>query len=206
MTQRYINILLTSLLITVIISSCGKSDKTSYEGIVYEFGTEKPIQGAKLEFSAFIGNPEFGSQPIEYFVDSVFTDKDGKYSFMDTDEDASGYKFNVRANNYFGKDHYSPDIPFHKKGRDNVIDISLDPYAFLTIHVMDNLEIENDYCRVWGDFQGSINIYSGEETKTFVTPGNRFCKIRKKFEDEIDFTIDSVYLEAFEEKTITIEF
>jgi len=143
------NLLFLTLIITVcFITACKKENPTSITGHALEFDTNKPIEGALIYLYGGDSDGNF-SNPGAYLekIDSTISAADGSYQF---DLDAAPYPIlDLIAHKelYFSEDVLQGIY----RTRANQIDIVLDPYSWLELHIKNDMPIdEGDFIDIWG--------------------------------------------------------
>ena len=121
------------LLITIVSTSCNKEhdEARTWEGRVLEYGTEKPVPGARILLQDSEGEI---LGPVSYFIiDSATTDNQGRFSFR-TKNNVAGMRAVVTKDNYFRT--------FAYKSTATNFNIIIDPHAWLRVKVEKEGEIE----------------------------------------------------------------
>ena len=151
------HILLLSLLTFVLFSACKKEAVTERKvtGQVLEYGTNSPIENAVVEISACI--TDNGSTSCQ-FDQRILTDASGSFSADFNIEDVSRYALvTVTANQYFPSTEY-----ILNPGRDNELEVVLDPHAWLSLRVR-NLAPAEEFDKIFISSLISPNPGSSEE-------------------------------------------
>lgn len=154
--MKPIQISLVFLVLSLIIYSCDEGidpllPYTSIEGQVLEYGTNKPIENAQVILYKRVSTGTFSGANMA--VDTFLTDATGQYSFIYEGDGNLG--LNAFHDTYFnrGNDIYGDHI--YSKIENKNIDIILDPYALLELHIKNvNPFDENDNIRYDGDWSG----------------------------------------------------
>ncbi|MEZ4906556.1 MAG: hypothetical protein R2771_02680 [Saprospiraceae bacterium] len=189
--MKKLQIFLMTFLI-VLLSSCTKHPETYVTGKVVEYGTFTPIPDAKLSIIA--GNSNGFLEPdTEWWLDTIRTDANGKYSFG-TDEDADYFYIGSAAKEGFYP-LTSPEFFFYKGNRES-FEIVLYPYAWLEIEAIDVDSIEGGYLRFRGTNFSPIEPLDDYFREIINVRGNKYIYIYiKTLEFEPIYT-DSIYVSA----------
>ena len=127
---------LTALLIAQSLSSCWKSsapDRSHVGGRILEYGTDTPIEGAKVHLSGWSGSIGGGGSGGGHTAGSTtYSDRDGYYSFDDLND--SGVQLvNATKEGYF-TDLDTEEIVLDDGNYDDV-DVRIKPYAWLKVTI-----------------------------------------------------------------------
>ena len=128
---------LTALLIAQSLSSCWKSsapDRSHVGGRILEYGTDTPIEGAKVHLSGWSGSIGGGGSGGGHTAGSTtYSDRDGYYSFDDLND--SGVQLvNATKEGYF-TDLDTEEIVLDDGNYDDV-DVRIKPYAWLKVTII----------------------------------------------------------------------
>ncbi len=130
-----------ALLVLIVFSSCRKEGSTGpriWEGRVLEYGSDKPVAGARVYL--WEGSSEWWGQSSEYRIDSTESAADGSFRF--SYERVGGRYYRITG----GADQYYPGEAFLERTSSTRADLVLDPYAWVRIHVKNvNPVNENDF-------------------------------------------------------------
>ncbi|MBL7827483.1 MAG: hypothetical protein JNJ57_12675 [Saprospiraceae bacterium] len=205
MNNKTVFLLFCFALFGLYASSCKRDDpKTIISGRVTEYGTNDPIQNAKVYVLCHSGGI---FDPIQNgnLYDTLFTDNDGRFYREYLDKNLCGAAYLA---------FYKPGYFFHgdvdlSNGEENYFEVVLDPEAWLEIVTVPDGGIEHLLIR--GDFYGaSIEIYStdGIQKRLFETKGSRFRHLhwRQWEEPNDDIKYDSVYVSAHDTTIYTIHY
>ena len=176
------------LIILTLQISCTSDGELSISGTVVAYDTLTPIADAKIIIIGGITNGIF-EPTTEFFVDSIFTDENGRYEWNDGDATSADY-YSIGA--VFKDGYFNISSPIAIYG--NREDIVLDPLAWLHLNVIDDLSIPGDYCQTVATFISPSSMSEFEEI--YFLRGNRFAFIKTKTEIGESLTKDSLYLPA----------
>lgn len=93
---------ITILLVLLCTSACTKNKNTVIEGTVLEYGSNNPIEGAKVEIYRWYSTDILSGG--SFFKDVVFTDSRGRFKW-ESDEDIGREWYEIR---YIVKEAYFP--------------------------------------------------------------------------------------------------
>ncbi|MBK7233869.1 MAG: hypothetical protein IPH93_16805 [Saprospiraceae bacterium] len=171
--------------------------KSKVSGQVIEYGSNKPIPGAKVILQeGYISGSLLSGRTVWTAIDTFVADNDGKYQFeffhkVDDSDRKELYAYKV----YIEKDQYFPSLEkrAHKGMWTKNLNFVLDPYAWIKVHVKNVYSFdEKDY--IW--IGGGSNYYgkSVDTSEIQLEFGNRMSKlvwfvghnkIETRFEDSI---------------------
>ena len=164
----------------IIIAGCNKNNEyyTTVNGKVLEFGTNIPIEGAKVFLYGGIPDGDLSNPgAILEKIDSFITNPDGSYSFA---FDAKSYpirEMSVKEDLYFPIKIGDVILRIYT-GKDNEIDIIMNPHAWLNIYIKNTIPYDEfDRLGVWGSWGGG-NVFevfgeNVEDSKTILVKGNK---------------------------------
>ncbi len=171
MMKTIINLLLGAIVVTGLLSSCRKEGSTGprvWEGRVLEYGSDKPVAGARVYL--WEGSSEWWGQSSEYRIDSTESAGDGSFRF--SYERVGGRYYRITG----GADRYYPGEAFLERTSSTRADLVLDPYAWVRIHVKNVIPVDrNDAITINFPSCGK-SIFSGSDVDTFTicqTVGNK---------------------------------
>ena len=138
-----------------------KEQKTTVDFRIVEYGTNQPIENARIILkqceSEFLG----GTFCIE--LDTVFTDAQGRFK-LDLSETPLALELGISAENYFAFDgDYSLLWNRHNTG-----DIALYPHAWLKVHIK-NVNPFDVFDRIKFGWESGEIYYYGQELDTLFT-------------------------------------
>ena len=191
--KKKIFVLLLPLLVAAWLSSCHKdkdANKTIIQGHVTEYGTDAPIQGARVYL--WCANGEIFGPTGSSFIDSLVTDAEGAFHTEYLDRELCG---GVYLSAYKEGFFYKSDIDIH--GGVNDLEVVLDPEAWLKIVTIPDIGIY--HLSIGGDFMGAsgFDVYSsdGLQEHLFQTRGNRMKQIFWREWGMVDQTLlDSIFV------------
>ncbi|MFM2268983.1 MAG: hypothetical protein RL757_2424 [Bacteroidota bacterium] len=163
-------------LCAVAWSGCKKEEPqmTIVDGVVREFGTQKPLAGVRARIvEVGAGNPLGGTNVDILGVDT--TDAEGRYHFeLSLDKLPDGVYLNVPQ----GYSPYNTERGAIKKGQQNNLIHDLDPYAYVDLHIKNINPFDNtDY--IEGNLGGTpISVTGNIDSRGIVKIlSNRICRI-----------------------------
>jgi hypothetical protein len=129
------------LLIFSLLIACNKDPEiTVYSGRVLERVSNKPIVNAKIEVKTCKGDYDTGQLSC-YTVDTIFSDKDGNFSYPIT-----GAEWSTKLDFFAEKQHYYKDDGTNFNGTGLVKkDIFLDAKAWLDLRMVREAPFD-EYC------------------------------------------------------------
>ena len=161
-------IFLFLLLAAAWLSSCHnkEANKIIIQGHVTEYGTDAPIQGARIYL--WCSNGEiFGSNGTS-FIDSLVTDVEGAFHIEYLDRElCGGVYLSAFKEGFF----YKSDIDIHSGVND--LEVMLDPEAWLRILTAPDGQTNYDHIGVGGDFSFETSAFEGTKEHVYITRGNR---------------------------------
>ena len=186
-----------------VLPACRKEpNKTVIQGRITEYGTNTPIQGARIYLWCYSG--EIFGPTGSSFVDSLVTDANGAFhaEFLDKDL-CGGIYLSAFKEGYF----YKNDLDIHSGVND--LEIVLDPEAWLRVVTVPDVGVY--HLDIGGDFLGaaSFDVYAtnGTQEHFFSTRGNRIKHIFWLPWGELDKTVyDSIYVKGLDTTTYTIHY
>ena len=197
-------IFLFLLLAAAWLSSCHnkEANKTIIQGHVTEYGTDAPIQGARVYL--WCANGEIFGPTSSSFIDSLITDAEGAFHTEYLDRELCG---SVYLSAYKEGFFYKSDIDIH--GGVNDLEVVLDPKAWLKIVTIPDLGIY--HIDIGGDFLGaaSFDVYAsdGNQVRLFQTRGNRTKHIFwMPWEEEDQTVFDSVFVHTLDTTVYIIHY
>ncbi len=160
MMKTIINLLLGAIVVTGLLSSCRKEGSTGprvWEGRVLEYGSDKPVAGARVYL--WEGSSEWWGQSSEYRIDSTESAADGSFRF--SYERVGGRYYRITG----GADRYYPGEAFLERTSSTKADLVLDPYAWAKFIMyadttkMYSVKIQDENCHhsFFGDFLEGMN-------------------------------------------------
>jgi len=174
------------LIILTLQISCTSDGELSISGTVVAYDTLTPIADAKIIIIGGITNGIF-EPTTEFFVDSIFTDENGRYEWNDGDATSADY-YSIGA--VFKDGYFNISSPISIYGnRDEII---LDPHAWLHLNVIDDPTIISDFCRTNATFISGSGVF-GEFEGIYRIRGNRDINVYVKTSLEPS-EIDTIYL------------
>jgi hypothetical protein len=193
-------IALTALLLAMLAACRKDPQKIILHGRFTEYGTGKPIQGARLYLGCEGGVP-FGGSTYD-LADSIVSDADGRFRKEYTlGEICGNLSLTPWKQGYFKGElrFYTTDNPF--------MDIVLDPMAWLKVVTVPDMGM-------WGSlgFGGSfrpnaVSANNGVEEQVFLGRGGRQVVLHwGPFSDPTIIYSDSIYLAPHDTTTYTIHY
>jgi hypothetical protein len=193
-------VLLAILSITTVVACNSDNEgKLSISGKVLEYGTDNPIENAKLYIIGGQPNGGLGGS-TEFFVDTIFTDVDGDFTLNNAEADDAAYYSITRVtkDDYF---EHTEDIPIHG----NYEEIMLDPFAWLEINTVNDPTITGDFCSVGAYFISGVTM-QGEFNNTYKLKGARYVRLSIKKDPLGSAQIDSIFLSPLDTSFFEILF
>jgi hypothetical protein len=132
----------------LIIISCTKHPETYISGKVVEYGTHTPIPNVKMSIIAGKSNGVLIPDD-EWWLDTIRTDANGKYSFGTDVEADYFYIGSAKKEGFYPLT--SPEFYFYKGNKES-FEIVLDPYAWLEIEAIDVDTIEGSSLLFYGTY------------------------------------------------------
>lgn len=128
------------LTISVLWFGCNKEDDTPkatvFKGKIVEENSKTPVEGARVIFYETLYSKTFGGGSITINLDTVFTDKEGRFSFDYTPSKGSSTELSVTAS----KKNYETTNAFTLSSADNNVFIT--PYAWVKIRIVNLPPVE----------------------------------------------------------------
>ncbi|MBK7233867.1 MAG: hypothetical protein IPH93_16795 [Saprospiraceae bacterium] len=178
--------------------------KSKVEGQVIEYGSNKPIPGAKVILQeGYISGSLLSGRTVWTAIDTFVADNDGKYQFeffhKEDDFDRKElYAYEV----YIEKDQYFPSLEkrAHKEMWTKNLNFVLDPFAWIKVHIK-NVNPFDDRDYLFTSSHGGGGDYRGKNIDNIefhINRGNRKVELYwnvKKNSIFKEFS-DSLYLPA----------
>lgn len=181
------------------LSACRKDDPpTIIRGRVTEYGTQKPIEGARVYVLCYEGTI-FGPSGST-LADSIVSQADGTFyrEYPPAELCGSAYLVPWKAGYFKGSEL---DLTTDNKR----FDIVLDPEAWLRLITIPDGPAGYDHIGIGGDFRCETWASDGLKTFIFLTRGNRDHVIRwGPFKDPSIKFPDTLYLPAHDTTVYTI--
>ncbi|MBK9631407.1 MAG: hypothetical protein IPO62_10150 [Saprospiraceae bacterium] len=182
----------------------GNGTKSKLDGQVIEYGSNKPILGAKVILQeGYISGSVLSGNSVWTAKDTFITDSDGKYQFeffhkVDDSDRKELYAYEV----YIEKDQYFPSLEkrAHKGMWTKNLNFVLDPYAWIKVHIK-NVNPFDDRDLISIRSNGGGGDYYGKSVsieEIHINRGNRKVKLSwLTIKDNIkEYKYDSLYLSA----------
>jgi hypothetical protein len=195
------------LLLLVLLTglySCDKApQKTIIQGHITAYGTNKPIEGARIYLWCYDG--EIFGPTRSSFVDSLVTDETGAFHTEYLDRElCGGIYLSAYKEGYF----YRNDIDIH--GGVNDLDVVLDPEAWLELKTIPD-QGGSSIIVAGSNFYGAsgFDVYSNQGNTNFVfkTKGNEIKYIRwYSGIGNNDLHQDSIFLSGLDTTIYTIHY
>jgi len=180
---------LALLLLMSVLPACKKDpNKTIIQGHITEYGTNAPIQGARIYLWCY-GGEIFGPTGSS-FVDSLVTDANGAFhaEFLDKDL-CGGIYLSAFKEGYF----YKNDLDIHSGVND--LEIVLDPEAWLKIRCVTASEQASLHFQVFNYSKDVLSYYSKDTTFRYLGGTPLFGAREKRISWRS--SIDQVYHEDY---------
>lgn len=195
--------LLPALVCTWLLACHKDPNKTVIQGQVTEYGTNNPIQGARIYL--WCDNGEIFGPTGSSFIDSLVTDAKGTFHTEYLDRElCGGIYLSAYKEGYF----YKSDIDIHSGVND--LEVVLDPEAWVI--VVTTPDITGNPISFTGTFTGasgwSTNGFEGTKEFVFSTRGNRDKEILWAYSGPppVTYLKDSFYLTGQDTLTYSIHY
>jgi len=199
--SRWLFLLSLLLAFWLLPGSCKKDDPiTTIQGRITEYGTNKPIEGARIYLLCYNGAIFGGSSST--LGDSIVTDANGEFHREYPQDDVcDGSYMVVWKEGYFKRDGLGVTTGV------NNVNIALDPEAWLKLVTIPDGETNYNHIGIGGDFRCETWAINGTGNYLFLTSGNRNKVIRwGPFNDPTIKISDTVYVAAHDTTTYTIHY
>ena len=151
--MKTFSISMTAILIILTSFSCRKdTPMTDVSGTIKAYGTESPIANARVYLTDCISLGGLGGIDCGVTKDSTLSDANGNYEFNFQADDGHFYWINVEAEGYY-KGSSTTNV---LEDRITTLDVTLDPEAWLRLHVK-NVAPSRDDDQIVGPFGVSVS-------------------------------------------------